>query len=813
MSIGEEAGEPLDDHPWIKVYQERLSRLLEKASELKPESTIDPPLQLSDFEADISQLDEGLTLPSEAPEDIWSDNDFWANAAESMTDQELKGELSARKNVRREVQNAPETAAHSLFYPLITETPITSPAFVQVWNLIDILQFCADLSKCDPSLPLSHLEELLDSQTIEGCKIICDYMESRRERLMRLPRDFKRDIGGEGTKQREKYHAERDAVTRLKQMTLLRSCNELQRRLSRAEDAVFCGRVFIFLFKSFPLGDRSAVNLRAEFHTTNVTVFDDLTKPQENDVPFEDKMQVDAVEAEEEKQAMLSAESQPQPDDTTQQSPTGPEEDQDKGREDADSKKPEEKTDIDALYTSFWSLQHAFSDPQKLWHKGVLDEFKKGLDMTIEKFKTTPKVLQSHGSPRSLVDSQQGKKRKRGDENDAFATTFNSKYLTSRDLFELELSDLTFQRHILVQALIVIDFLLSLTAKAKERFSEKTQKVMRYAFTLSDEDTAWARSVRSSITSYLQADDGKLYYRMADTVLSREKNWALWKEHGCPPISKPPISTEDQLSASSGAKRACTSRRIKANPMGAIDMSFVSDTNNVNGLDTLRGADRCNIEGTEKWVRDVEQVDLDLEMADGEEADYLKEGKTTAVWRALRVAARRRFNILDKVDEGGGLGALKKSVEEVVGEQAKTDEETVEAEVDGADGPEVKVDPAEQSEVAGELVQAEEAEGADKREEPNTVETQDETMADDGAAAEEPLAETVDGKAKDAAVEEEPSAVEEDAPAPKEIDTVMGETGSTEETKPSQRITREDTEASEQPPAIQESVPQQEGGE
>ena len=57
-----------------------------------------------------------------------------------------------------------------------------------------------------------------------------------------------------------------------------------------------------------------------------------------------------------------------------------------------------------------------------------------------------------------------------------------------------KLSDLAFQRHILVQGLILIDFLLSLTEKAKKKWAdvEKTNskvanKGLLYNFTLSEE--------------------------------------------------------------------------------------------------------------------------------------------------------------------------------------------------------------------------------------------------------------------------------------------------------------------------------------
>jgi THO complex subunit 1 len=55
----------------------------------------------------------------------------------------------------------------------------------------------------------------------------------------------------------------------------------------------------------------------------------------------------------------------------------------------------------------------------------------------------------------------------------------------------LQLSDLAFQRHILVQALILIDFLLTLTEKGKKKpYYQNAQKAMQYAFTLRDEDVS-----------------------------------------------------------------------------------------------------------------------------------------------------------------------------------------------------------------------------------------------------------------------------------------------------------------------------------
>lgn len=291
------------------------------------------------------------------------------------------------------------------------------------------------------------VEELLESQTIAGCRKIFDYLESRRERI--IAKNFAS-----------------------KNLVILRSCNELLKRLSRAEDTAFCGRVFIFMFQSFPLGDKSSVNLRGEFHVENVTTFDAIP-PKEADP---EQMDIDTKS-----------------DSTSKELDSGvkkPIEDSVNLAKGVTFSKTEKSMSADELYPIFWALQQSFSQPKKLFDAAHFSGFKSGLEATLNMFKS----VESTGRPAKVVeDGKRGTKRKRGQGDDDLANAFNPKYLTSRDLFELEvwdndhveisrynlltsyqISDLSFRRHILVQVLIVMDFLLSLSAKAKERLSKST---------------------------------------------------------------------------------------------------------------------------------------------------------------------------------------------------------------------------------------------------------------------------------------------------------------------------------------------------
>lgn len=227
-----------------------------------------------------------------------------------------------------------------------------------------------------------------------------------------------------------------------KSLIILRSCNELLRRLSRAEDTVFCGRVFIFLFQSFPLGDKSAVNLRGEYHTENVTTFDETAKPaaqENNDKDVEMSDQKESEEQQAEKDA---------------QQPSGGEQEAAKTPKvvisDNQNKDEEKNIDLDTLYPMFWGLQAYFSAPTKVFDPQHFATFKTGLESTISAFKNINTDLENQSTTRSSEELRKSMKRKRTSDEPEIASSFNPKYLTSRDLFDLEVWE--FERQILFLA-------------------------------------------------------------------------------------------------------------------------------------------------------------------------------------------------------------------------------------------------------------------------------------------------------------------------------------------------------------------------
>jgi THO complex subunit 1 len=190
----------------------------------------------------------------------------------------------------------------------------------------------------------------------------------------------------------------------------LRACNDLLRRLSRTEDAAFCGRISIFFFNIFPLGDRASSNRLGEFHVDNTTAFDETAKPDDDDVEL---MDVDGAEAHQPAESSNAS---------LEKSVNSPK--IEPSQASLDPMKP--ISSLNELYPVFWSLQQDFSNPPRLFHEDNFANFKRGIEATLNKFRSAPKVIST-----SREVSQD-------EEEEEINTWFNAKYLTSPDLFKLE---------------------------------------------------------------------------------------------------------------------------------------------------------------------------------------------------------------------------------------------------------------------------------------------------------------------------------------------------------------------------------------
>lgn len=105
--------------------------------------------------------------------------------------------------------------------------------------------------------------------------------------------------------------------------------------------------------------------------------------------------------------------------------------------------------------------------------------------------------------------------------------------------------------------------------------------------------TDWALGMKTAIANYLQeGPDGKFYYRMVDTVLSRDKNWVRWKMENCQPFTRKRVDTSEFLSSKSDAVRAVAKKRPNEPTSVPSSLDFLYNTEAENGLAQLRHHDR-----------------------------------------------------------------------------------------------------------------------------------------------------------------------------------------------------------------------------
>ena len=121
--------------------------------------------------------------------------------------------------------------------------------------------------------------------------------------------------------------------------------------------------------------------------------------------------------------------------------------------------------------------------------------------------------------------------------------------------------------------------------------------------------TEWALGVKTATANYLQeGPDGKFYYRMVDTVLSRDKNWVRWKMENCQPFTRQKVDTVNFLTSKSDAVRAVAKKRPMdpARVPGSLD--FLYNTEAEKGLSQLRRRDRYALHQLNSFVLTTWQV-------------------------------------------------------------------------------------------------------------------------------------------------------------------------------------------------------------
>lgn len=95
--------------------------------------------------------------------------------------------------------------------------------------------------------------------------------------------------------------------------------------------------------------------------------------------------------------------------------------------------------------------------------------------------------------------------------------------------------------------------------------------------------------IKNAIANYLQdGPDGKFYYRVVDTVLSRDKNWVRWKMDRCKSFTRGKVSSKEFLDAKSGIVTAIASKKDRKPAGVPAALRFLANAEPGKGLAQLR---------------------------------------------------------------------------------------------------------------------------------------------------------------------------------------------------------------------------------
>ncbi|XP_014089807.3 THO complex subunit 1 isoform X1 [Bactrocera oleae] len=428
------------------------------------------------------------------------------------------------------------------------------------------------------TIPVVLLGDIFDAVTLDKCEQIFSFVEEMVE-------VWKEDIFFSSCKN-----------------NILRMCNDLLRRLSRAQNTVFCGRILLFLSKFFPFSERSGLNIVSEFNLDNVTEYgvdgkdlDDTLEDTVEDIPI--------------------------------------------------------KIDYN-LYCKFWSLQDFFRNPNQCYSKAQWKMFQAHAGTVLEAFDSfkleEPRLSSAAEKSESaltaadylenmkmelVADMAAEANDQKSNQTDHIVRQsdhFFAKFLTNPKLLTLQLSDSNFRRSVLVQFLILFQY-LQLTVKFKTESN-----------TLTTAQTDFIKETEGKVYKLLEETppNGKRFARTVQHMLTREEMWNNWKNDGCKEFRKP-----DDADLENSTNKDATNADAKP-PAAKRAKRTLGDS--------LRDAHRSGkfFLGNDVLTRLWNYSPDNLQACKSEERNFLpqvetflenphEKNDTSFEWRALRLLARQ----------------------------------------------------------------------------------------------------------------------------------------------------------------------------
>lgn len=287
------------------------------------------------------------------------------------------------------------------------------------------------------------------------------------------------------------------------------------------------------------------------------------------------------------------------------------------------------------LYKKFWALQDFFRNPSQCYTPKRWKTF-------VENTKDVLSVFSSH-----KLEHITWKKKAKEMVND-MSTSFEeepsssdvpryfSKFLTNEKLLDLQLSDSNFRRTILVQFLVLFQYLIG------------SVKFKSNNHVLTELQSLWVKETTAKVYQLIKETppDGEKFANMIEHVFEREENWISWKNEGCPSFTKERTVAghEQNKKATQTRKRKrslgdemASSWRSKKVLMGSPELTRLWNLSPDN-LEACKAENRVFLPTLEKFFEEaIDQADPEAMV----EEEYKVIKDSNFGWRALRLLARR----------------------------------------------------------------------------------------------------------------------------------------------------------------------------
>ncbi|GAA5831967.1 hypothetical protein JCM11251_002767 [Rhodosporidiobolus azoricus] len=627
---------------------------------------------------------------------------------EEMTKLGLSREGEQVSSMERWKADTKQAAVARALEELVNEAavyPSSDADFARLNDVLDLVLCMWEAGHVEDGLPLNTLSGLMELRPIAACEPLFGYIETRVERLTN---------GME-------YQRGRGPI-------LLRLLNDLLRRLPRSQSAhvILSGRILLLLSSVYPLGEKSGVNLRGNFNTGKGGVVLEEEAKREMDEAKEEAEEEKKAEEEDQEGAKEKMEVEEGEEGEESEVKKGDEKNGKGGEDDPDSNPA--VTNPSQFYTTFWSLQQYFNNPHLLFtspkldpaststSSGAEDPFSTlhhGLLKTLSAFRAaTKREKELAGASKDEKAGGKGKENVVGevemkpvdavDDPDATEESleqyFFPKFLTSRNLLDLELADPSFRRQLLLQTLILLQYLLSLTptSRARALTLPVTNQSAFPAFVMQEKEEKWVREVKEMVLNQLDdmsGGDGRRFRKAVQIVLQREQNWTDWKLRSCAPFTLFPSSTPSAQSETARGKMRVLSQRPKAFPFKLgnpqLSRAWERNTTRLGEMEQEKEDSSASAEDLNALFRDhrlernrLKQAEAQLKAAPPGSAKRLElegtiEQRRTRLqalqWRAIRLASSSHLSFFSKI----GAGDLDK-LQQLIDEDRRAKEEAEE---------------------------------------------------------------------------------------------------------------------------------------